>query len=1292
MSDDEDNNAQPKTLAERIALLGLGSETARPASRVSQRPTPRASIDTGLGRTATPPAAAAAAAARPVIPNKPQLPIERRTAHGDPVQQQTARNGEPAVQAQHGSGLQRRSPEAPPFSAASVKDRIQSLYSQPQSDAGAEAAPNPFASPELPEMPETCPVSPLPPLPASAVPVFARRATDVARHPMFPRTESMGSPQDTGDVHYMSAENTPRHSIGRGFPPPPPPQMNRPTSVMSMHSTHYPPHVPPKPVGLGASSKSPVTNSGGAFGGRSQSISVHTAAGAVQGPRGASLPPPPAPPQTQRSALPPPPPPPLAPKHTAQSRMSLPPPPPPPSSQTHTGYAYSQPPSGHATTGQTTPSDHALSPASRQPSSGQRVGPALAGTNTSRTALDFSADAALRPVQLSRRGCNRRAPALGVPPFLSVEAAGPVLSCMGGAYSVVAHQARVICTRIATGEIGAIHNAPGPDERFVGLAPVQAARDAADECTRVWACTNAGRVLVLSTNSTGAVQERLGTASHAPIAAMFAAGAGEVWTMRDDGLVEAWRDRSAASAGDGPLAPERRFSIGSELLLARRGAGRPVLLLVQQRELWLAGGRSVWVFDTQRASEPLASVAASALLSTQAAALAPPHTVAQLALTAHDAAIACLASDAGAAGAEHARVYAGTDAGHVVVWRAATRERLRTLDMSGGERDVRVTALACVLDRWLWVGLASGRVVVVDVLEWAVAKEWTAAPSPVTALHVDWTALLAELPTNLPTARAALQVASVHAGGSVYFWDGALTHDRQDRELRRRTAEFAHTRDIGVQINSWNIDAVKPDALDSADRGFVARWLGAGGAAPELLVVGLQEVVDLESKKMTAKSLWRTTTTKAGHARADISKRYGLWRRALEKTLARGGAFPAPFRTVACENLVGLFVCVFARDDVYRHVRDVGVSLVKTGMGGLHGNKGGIGVRLVFDDTSLCFVNAHLAAGESAANNLARIQHSAAIVGGLSFKRPAPAIQPVAVAPPVADLANAALDAFVDGGDGQRFLDHAACFFSGDLNFRLRTSRMLAERSLDAGEVESLLQYDQLLPMIASDAPPAFAINPNPVLNGDIAHTRSASVSSDSSGDDDDVDVEEGDARDVGPAGFALRAFREMPIHFRPTYKYDPGTDRYDSSEKRRTPAWCDRVLFRGQAASQGQPQGQSQGQPQGQPQGQAASQDQAAQHGLITPLCYQRLECRQSDHRPIFATFRVSVKQIDREARARVLRDVHAECAARIGEESAAFARVLWLSRHVASVDMARQLLADSGGDLERAMHKALN
>ena len=47
-------------------------------------------------------------------------------------------------------------------------------------------------------------------------------------------------------------------------------------------------------------------------------------------------------------------------------------------------------------------------------------------------------------------------------------------------------------------------------------------------------------------------------------------------------------------------------------------------------------------------------------------------------------------------------------------------------------------------------------------------------------------------------------------------------------------------------------------------------------------------------------------------------------------------------------------------------------------------------------------------------------------------------------------------------------------------------------------------------------------------------------------------------------ARVAFVDYEEGPILFRPTYKYDLGTDDYDTSEKMRIPAWTGKASVSG--------------------------------------------------------------------------------------------------------------------------------
>ncbi|KAK4053753.1 hypothetical protein OIV83_001409 [Microbotryomycetes sp. JL201] len=247
-----------------------------------------------------------------------------------------------------------------------------------------------------------------------------------------------------------------------------------------------------------------------------------------------------------------------------------------------------------------------------------------------------------------------------------------------------------------------------------------------------------------------------------------------------------------------------------------------------------------------------------------------------------------------------------------------------------------------------------------------------------------------------------------------------------------------------------------------------------------------------------------------------------------------------------------LYSCVFIRRTLKPRLRDVAHVVKKTGLDGDWGNKGAILLRFVVEDTSIVLINNHLAAGEGAVGKRRRDVRD--ILDEARFPLPS---------------SNSKL-AFTSGGDGTCVADHEVVIFAGDLNFRV----------ID-------IKRDQVLELLANDG------NKSTTIKMLLEHDELSS-----------------EMKHEPP--FQQHGFQEQAIAFQPTYKYDTGLQVFDTSEKKRMPSWCDRILYRSDRPG-----------------------------GIVGTGYKSYQDITISDHRPVSATFDILIKTVNRDQLARTQLDV---------------------------------------------------
>ncbi|EER11553.1 hypothetical protein, conserved, partial [Perkinsus marinus ATCC 50983] len=231
------------------------------------------------------------------------------------------------------------------------------------------------------------------------------------------------------------------------------------------------------------------------------------------------------------------------------------------------------------------------------------------------------------------------------------------------------------------------------------------------------------------------------------------------------------------------------------------------------------------------------------------------------------------------------------------------------------------------------------------------------------------------------------------------------------------------------------------------------------------------------------------------------------------------------FTVAASRQLQGILLVVFTRIDMPYHLITVKTDTVPTGAGNVVGNKGGVVVKLIFTarardhhDSKRAESKRKHRRGSSSSDpsQLTKRRHHVGVLR--RFKR-----------------------LYRRRDRGKHHDVRGPTFLFGDLNFRVKSSnRAYCDRLLAMGRFDELLHKRCQL-------------------------TSQLLLSDDESQASEDSLVETHHRWNRAPP---WSEWDEAPILFPPTYKFDLGSNEYDTSSKQRIPSWTDRILWRSDADS----------------------------------------------------------------------------------------------------------------------------
>ncbi|KAI6649300.1 synaptojanin-1 isoform X3 [Oopsacas minuta] len=328
---------------------------------------------------------------------------------------------------------------------------------------------------------------------------------------------------------------------------------------------------------------------------------------------------------------------------------------------------------------------------------------------------------------------------------------------------------------------------------------------------------------------------------------------------------------------------------------------------------------------------------------------------------------------------------------------------------------------------------------------------------------------------------------------------GSITNSLLHSLLAERENEFIWKDELSIFCTTWNCHGKIPLVTD-----IEREWLNKPKQLADIYAIGLQEIDTgyevLILNQSSNQNQWETVMS-------SVFKKMGSY--VLHET----------------NRLSSMFLMIFVREELSRHITETAVHAISTGIGGILANKGGVAIRFKIHDSTLCFVNSHFSAHVTEIEK--RNSEYKEIMTDMLFQI---------------------------GDRTIPLISHNIVFWFGDLNYRF--------------EMSNTFCYDDVMVACKENDTEALKLHDQFYLE----HQR----------------------------GDIFSEFQEGEITFLPSYKYDPGTNIWDSSAKKRCPAWCDRILWKGEEVKQ----------------------LSYSMHHTILP----------SDHKPVSALFNVQIRGVDQQ------------------------------------------------------------